>query len=69
MKVFFLSINICSLKVLNFGFKIIFYIFCFVLCNLYNFLGLGHASLRLFFDMVCIVTVLIGLIAKYDLDF
>jgi len=32
-------------------------------------LGLGHTSLGLFFVMVCIVRVVIGLMAKYHLDF
>jgi hypothetical protein len=32
-------------------------------------LGLGHISLKLFFVRVCMLRVLIGLIAKYHLDF
>jgi len=39
------------------------------LYNLYNFLSLGHISPGLFFVRVCIVRVVIGLIAKYHLDF
>jgi hypothetical protein len=45
---------------------------CFALynlCILYNFLGLGHISLGRFFVKVCIFKVVIGLIAKYHLDF
>jgi hypothetical protein len=46
---------------------------CASLANLYvlhSFLGLGHISLRLFFFVrVCIVRVVIGLMAKYHLNF
>ncbi len=65
-------------KVLWFkSFKIWFLIFslcfkknkCFALYNLYNFLGLRHMSLGLFFVTVCIVRVVIRLTEKYHLDF
>jgi hypothetical protein len=36
---------------------------------LYNFLGLGHISLGLFFVRVRIVRVVIRLMEKYHLDF
>jgi hypothetical protein len=39
------------------------------LYNLYNFLGLGHISLRLFFVKVHIVRVVIEFMEKYHLDF
>jgi hypothetical protein len=48
------------------------YFFSFALYNLYslyNFLGLGHISIELFFVRVYIVKVAIGLMAKYHLDF
>jgi len=48
------------------------FFFFFALYNLYilyNFLSLGHISLGLFFLRVCIVMVVIGLMAKYHLDF
>jgi hypothetical protein len=45
---------------------------CFTLYNLYtlyNFLGLGHISLRFVFVRVHIIKVVIRLIEKYHLDF
>jgi len=48
---FFLSVNLCSLKVLNFRLKIFSYVFFFALYNLYtlcSFLGLWHISLGFF---------------------
>ncbi len=60
LKIWFLNIFLCSFK-----------FFCFALYNLYNlysFLGLGHISLGIFFVRVCIVRVVIGLMAKYNLD-
>ncbi len=45
---------------------------CFALYNLYtlyNFLGLRHISLGILFVKVCIVRIVIGLMAKYHLDF
>jgi hypothetical protein len=35
----------------------------------YNFLGLGHISLGIFFVRVHIIRVVIGLMEKYHLDF
>jgi len=51
IKVFFQSVNICSLKALKFGFEFFFLfkkkVLCFALYNLCTFLGLGDISLEL----------------------
>jgi hypothetical protein len=48
-------------------FPMFFKFLCFALYNLYSFLGLGHISLRFFLVRVCIVKVVIGLMAKYQM--